>query len=141
MEKLFGHVNHKIDAKYRVRIPKEYRSALGDKLFFVVRPERCIGVFTEEKCGELIAMLSEIKTNDERYAFARFVVSSIVEVHEDDQKRILIPNFYREYAGLTAECDVVTAGCIDHVEISLLEEKGEKIDYGSIKEGFGSMAL
>ncbi len=139
MEGFFGHIDHKIDAKFRVRIPVEYRGKIEEKIYFVVRPNRCIGVYPEGKCNELIAQLSSIKTNDENYAFANFLIGSIMEINEDDQGRIVIPNFYREYADLSPDCKVVTTGCIDHLEIGLRKE--EKIDFEQVRLGFGSMPL
>ncbi len=141
MNRFIGHVDHKIDAKYRVRIPTEYRSQIEEgKLFFIVRPNRCIGVYPEAKCNELVEQLSAIKTNDPNYAFANFLVGSITEITEDDQGRIVIPNFYREYAGLSSECKVVTTGCIDHLEIALRKDD-EKIDLERVELGFSSMPL
>lgn len=116
MEFFSGTVNHQLDGKNRIRIPAKFRSKLGKEIFFMARPDGCIGVYSKEGLEKTLAKLEGITTgNPEKLKAMRLLMGTIEEVKEDDQGRTVVSAFFRDYAKIVK--DVITVGTVGCLEI------------------------
>ncbi len=113
-----GSVEHTLDDKNRIRIPKRFRDLFpeGEPLSFVKYLHGCIAVFPTREFYDRVNYMAAIRSNDPNaIIYKRTILCGIVPVDEDSQGRASLPGPLREYAGITK--DVITVGMIDYVEI------------------------
>jgi MraZ protein len=111
-----GTYEHSIDEKGRLAIPARFRSELSDGLFLTRGIDRCLIILTPEswqKLADRIATLPMFQ-NDARQ-LQRHFFSGATSLQADRLGRVLIPQFLRDYAGLSGE--VVVAGILSRIEI------------------------
>lgn len=111
-----GTYEHSIDDKGRLAIPARFRSELSEGLFLTRGIDRCLIILTPEswqKLADRIAALPMFQ-NDARQ-LQRHFFSGATSLQPDRLGRVLIPQFLRDYAGLSGE--VVVAGILSRVEI------------------------
>lgn len=115
----YGQYRHSIDEKGRVSIPSAFRYLLMGQRgsFFVNRGfEGCIIAYPEEKWDGVVQMVKSIPLDDENTRwFKRQFFSAAKEVSTDQQGRVLLPQFLKDYAKIAT--DVVVVGVADYVEI------------------------
>ena len=112
-----GEYEHTIDPKGRMFLPAKYRDALGETVVLIKWPyRRCLYVMSLEEFTNLSSSLNNVPLTDEAgQDVKRRIFSKSTEVEMDTQKRILIPQSFRAFAGL--EKEVIVAGVDDHLEI------------------------
>jgi len=108
-----------IDAKGRIKLPSRYWEVLQNKYdhnLIITNLDGCLSAFplkewnlVEERILALPTMKREV-----RY-FKRYFLGGAVDCWVDKQRRILIPQSLRAYAGLKKE--VVLVGVINRFEI------------------------
>lgn len=105
---LIGEYTHTIDDKNRLSLPAKFRSEMGKKIVLTPGLDHCIFVFTmkewEKISGNLSGSSSSMFQADTR-SFNRFMLGGAVEAEVDSIGRILVPDFLRNYAGLSAEAE------------------------------------
>lgn len=113
---LIGEYIHTQDEKKRISLPAKFRKELGKKVVITRGLDNCLFMFTikswevvAEKLGSLSMGASDTR------GFNRFMLAGAVELEIDSNGRILIPEFLRDYAGLTR--NVVFAGVHSRVEL------------------------
>jgi MraZ protein len=115
----YGQYRHSVDEKGRVSIPAAFRYLLlGQRgsFFLNLGFEGCIMAYPEEKWSRVVRLVNEIALDDENTRwFKRQFFSAAKEVSTDQQGRILLPQFLKDYATITT--DVVVVGVADYVEI------------------------
>ena len=117
MKFFFGHSRHQIDAKNRIRIPTKFSTSLGTHFYVARGTARCIYCFTDETMEKYAQQFESASAyeEDKKLSLLRHFFSSIEEVEEDGQGRVLLPKELVAYAGL--EKDIVISGSGDRVEI------------------------
>ncbi len=113
---LIGEHRHTIDAKNRLSLPAKFRKEIGKKVVVTYGLDNCLFVYPLKEWGkvaESLAALSfgQASTRD----FNRFMLGGAVETDVDAMGRILLPDFQREFAGLSTK--VVVAGIHSRLEI------------------------
>jgi len=115
----YGQYRHSVDEKGRVSIPAAFRYLLMGQRgsFFLNRGfEGCIMAYPEEKWGRVVELVNSVPLDDENMRwFKRQFFSGAKEVSTDQQGRVLLPQFLKDHAKITAE--VVVVGVADYVEI------------------------
>lgn len=111
-----GEYLHTIDQKGRIAVPVKFRAQIGQGAIITRGLDRCLFVFTrpdwEELARKLIALpLAQANSR----AFVRLMMAGAMEVDLDNQGRILLPDYLRQYAGLKKQS--VVAGLYNRVEI------------------------
>ncbi len=113
---LIGEYRHTIDDKKRMALPAKFRKELGKKVVLTYGLDKCLFVYpmkvweaTAEKLGNL--SMGQANTR----GFNRFMLAGAVETDIDSLGRVLIPDFLKEFAGLTEK--VVVAGVHPRAEI------------------------
>jgi MraZ protein len=111
-----GEFTHSIDDKGRLTIPAKFRGELAAGLVVTRGFDQNLVVYTMAGWEELAARIAARPLADpEMRAFRRRVFSGAVDLEPDRQGRILLPDYLREFAGITNE--VVIAGMFDCVEL------------------------
>ncbi|MDP1719163.1 MAG: division/cell wall cluster transcriptional repressor MraZ [bacterium] len=111
-----GEYTHSLDAKGRVALPVKFRQKLGDGAIIARGLDHCLFVFTKESWEKLTAKIAAMSfmKSDSR-AFARLMLAGASEAEFDNQGRILIPEYLRQYASLKKQA--IFAGLYDRIEI------------------------
>ena len=114
-----GRFPHTIDGKGRLSIPAKFREALAaqeERTVFLLESDDYITSFPHHEWQQLEAKIRERGAlRPEVREFLRTVYSGAVETEVDRSGRILIPQAFRETAGLTR--DVTIVGTMNRFEI------------------------
>jgi MraZ protein len=127
---LIGEHRHTIDSKNRLSLPAKFRKEIGKKVVVTYGLDNCLFVYPLkewEKAATSLAALSlgQAQTRD----FNRFMLGGAVETDVDAMGRILLPDFQREFAGLSTK--VVVAGI--HTRLEIWDEERWKAYTGRVK--------
>jgi len=116
----YGEYSHSIDNKNRVIIPSRFRDPLEDAdsqmLYLTKGLDECLFVFPEKEWK-----LQENKfkamsfTKKEYRKFQRIFFAGASQALPDKQWRILVPDYLKEYGGLSKEIMIV--GVSNRIEI------------------------
>jgi MraZ protein len=117
---------HLLDAKGRLTVPSEWRSAAHEKRFHVMPPAKgeCLKVYPDSFLSEKLAQLQGVPHNDPRRRLLQDLARHIQTVDLDPQGRIMIQEKFRKGAGLAKK--VVVSGCLDHFEVWDAESYGRR---------------
>jgi MraZ protein len=137
----YGEYLHSIDKKNRVIIPAKFREALSEAdsqtLYLTRGLDKCLFVFaqTEWKAQESKFRAMSF-TKKEFRKFQRIFFSGASLAAPDRQWRILVPDYLKEYAGLSKE--IIIIGVSNRIEIWDKREWEEF--YGNSKQNYEEIA-
>lgn len=107
-----GEYRHSLDAKGRISVPFRFRDEMGGVV--VVSKgigEKCLYIFTMEEWKKIEEKISGFPLSDERARrVTRYLIGGSSEIEIDKQGRIMLPQYLRDYAGLTKDAVVIGAG-------------------------------
>jgi MraZ protein len=111
-----GEFQHTIDDKGRLAVPAKFRSSLNDGLVVTRGLDKCLYVWTLDQWMDLSQKLSKLPMmQGDARRVARHFFSGAVDTKLDKLGRVILPQFLREYAGLSDE--VVVLGVHTRIEI------------------------
>lgn len=111
-----GEFQHNLDQKGRVAIPAKFRKDFEDGLIVTRGIDKCLFIFSKSEWNKLAEKLSELPlAQANSRAFARLMFSGAVDEDLDNQGRILIPDYLRNYASLKKQ--LVINGLFNRLEI------------------------
>lgn len=111
-----GEYRHSIDAKGRLAVPTKYRKQLEKGAVVTRGLDRCLTIYPTESWGVLAGKLASLPiSKSNTRSFARFLLAGAMDVELDKQGRIVIPEYLREFAGVSKS--VVVAGIYDRLEV------------------------
>lgn len=111
-----GEYQHSIDDKGRLAIPVKFRVELSKGAVVTRGLDRCLFVYTMPAWKRLAEKLMQLPISQSKSrAFARLMLAGAMDVGVDKQGRIIVPEYLREYAGISKA--VVVAGLYDRLEI------------------------
>lgn len=112
-----GRFYHQIDEKGRFRMPPKFKEQLGSVPFITSGSNGCLFVYSQKDFyDKFLIKLSDLAIEDvEELNLARIFASNAIEAKEDKQKRILLPQYLIDDAGI--QKNLITIGVVDHVEI------------------------
>ncbi|MDD3088409.1 MAG: division/cell wall cluster transcriptional repressor MraZ [Candidatus Omnitrophica bacterium] len=115
-----GEYEHSVDKKNRVIIPARFRETITEKgverLYVTRGLDECLFVHTEDDWKAQEAKFKAMPfTKSEVRKFNRMFFGSAVECVPDGQWRILLPEYLKEYAGLSK--DIMIIGVANRFEI------------------------
>ena len=126
-----GEYQYSIDDKKRLAVPVKFRSSLGKKAVVTRGLDDCLFMYPMKEWEVLAKKLSQMPLSQaDARGFARIMLAGAMEVSLDALGRILIPDYLKNYAGLSKK--VVIAGLYNRVEIwdekkwNTYKEKTEK---------------
>ncbi len=113
---LIGQYQHTIDSKKRLALPVKFRGELGLKVIITKGVENCLVLYTEKEWEVMSEKLGNLPISQgEARSFTRHLLASATEVSIDKLGRILIPDYLKEYAGLSK--NVFVCGLSNRLEI------------------------
>jgi len=113
---LLGEYRHNLDVKGRVAVPSKFKERFSSGAIITRGIDNCLFMFDRkewERLAEKLISLPLAQANSR--AFVRLMLGGAMDVSLDNQGRILIPDYLRDYAGLKKE--IVVAGLYNRVEI------------------------
>ena len=112
---LTGEVEHQLDDRGRVAVPRPYRDAMAHGAFLTRGWYGCLFLFPWERWREIEGRLATVRISDMKGDIVKQFFSGGAKVFMDRQGRINLPAALREYAGIDG--DVVVRGVINRIEI------------------------
>jgi MraZ protein len=111
-----GQYEHSLDKKGRIIMPAKFRENLGDSFIMTFGLEKCLFVYPAEEWERLSKNLQNLPfgKKDTR-AFKRTLASRASVNSFDQQGRVIIAKYLRDYAGI--EKNVVIIGVFERIEI------------------------
>ena len=113
---LIGEYTHVLDTKKRLALPAKFRKEMGKKVVLTRGLDSCLFVYPTKQWKDIAEKLSglSIGQSDSR-GFNRFMLAGAVETDVDSAGRILIPDFLKDFAGMSSK--VVVTGVHSRIEI------------------------
>ena len=140
-----GEYNHNLDTKGRMAIPAKFRNLLKKGAVVTKGLDICLFLYPKEKWEEMAQKFAELPISQSKArAFARHLLAGAVQVEFDNQGRITLPDYLRQFAGLKKK--VIVAGLYDRLEIwdetnwNKYKKDAEK-DSSNIAEALGEMGV
>lgn len=113
---LIGEYTHTVDEKNRISLPIKFRSEVGKKIIVTHGLDNCLFLYSIKEWKKIAERLGNLSIGQaDTRSFNRFMLAGAAEVDVDALGRILIPDFLRQFAGLSGK--VVFAGVHNRVEI------------------------
>ena len=113
---LIGEYTHALDPKKRLSLPARFRKELGRRVVVTRGLDNCLFVYSLREWEKISHKLGGLSFGQaDTRGFSRFLLSGAVPEEVDAAGRILIPDFLKEFAGLSGE--VVVAGMQTRVEL------------------------
>lgn len=111
-----GEYTHSIDAKKRLSLPSRVRNELGGRVVITRGLDQCLFVYPIKTWEMIAEKLGSMPVGESgTRSFVRLMLAGAVDTEVDSQGRILIPDYLKEYAGLSK--DVIVAGLWNRLEI------------------------
>ena len=111
-----GEYTYKMDQRKRLAIPVKFRKILGKKAVITQGLDSCLFLYPLKEWKILAEKLSRLPLSQaDARGFARIMLAGAMSVSLDNLGRVLIPDYLKEYAGLSK--NVVIAGLFNRVEI------------------------
>jgi MraZ protein len=114
-----GNSFHKIDPKGRLMVPARFREIIqtgGGNGIMLTQLDNCLYGYTYTGWKKIETRFqAKARSTQAMRRFRRIFIGGAYECPCDNQKRLLIPAPFREYAGLKRE--IVVVGVLDHFEI------------------------
>jgi MraZ protein len=137
----YGEYIHAIDRKGRLILPAKFREVAKSHFverFFVTRGlDKCLFMFPEEEWRTQENKFKAIPfTKQQARTFNRLYFSGAVEVVFDNQGRVLLPQYLKDFAEIKK--DVVIVGVSNRIEI-WAKDKWQEF-YGSSRQSFEEIA-
>ncbi|MBT4153271.1 MAG: division/cell wall cluster transcriptional repressor MraZ [Candidatus Magasanikbacteria bacterium] len=111
-----GEYTHNLDEKGRIAVPKKFRTALAKGAVVTRGLDDCLFLYTKGEWKVLAEKLANLPFSQANTrAFARLMLAGAMEVAPDKQGRIMLPEYLREYAGLSKE--ITVAGLYNRLEL------------------------
>ena len=111
-----GEYQHTVDDKGRVAIPGKFRGHLETGAVVTRGLDNCLVLYTKDEWNKLAEKLAGLPLSQQNArAFARLMLAGAMDVTLDKQGRVILPNYLKEYAGISKE--VIVAGLFNRLEI------------------------
>ena len=110
-----GQYSHNLDNKGRLAIPAKFRSQL--KAAVVTKGlDNCLFLYPQKEWDKIASKVANLPLDrPANRAFARALLAGAVEVEFDQQGRIILPEYLRQFAALGK--DVIIIGLYNRLEI------------------------
>ena len=113
---LIGEYQHTLDVKKRLAIPAKLRKELGERAVLTRGLDSCLFLYPLQEWQKLTEKLAQLPVGQgNTRSFLRLMLAGAVEVEFDQLGRVLVPEYLKAYAGLSAR--VTIAGVYNRLEI------------------------
>ncbi len=113
---LIGEFRYHLDQKGRLMIPAKFRPRFGIEAVITKGLEKCLFVFPKDEWEKMVEKILKLPLSQANSrAFTRLILAGAYESSLDNQGRILIPEYLRNYAELKKK--VVIIGLYSRIEV------------------------
>lgn len=140
-----GEYKHSMDAKGRLAVPVKFRSKLKRGAVVTKGLDNCLFLYPVERWEEEAKKLADLPVNQSKArAFSRHMLAGAMEIECDNQGRVNLPDYLRNFAHLGKK--VIIAGMYDRLEIWNEEawdeyREGTEENSNEIAEELGEMGI
>ncbi|MES3005594.1 MAG: division/cell wall cluster transcriptional repressor MraZ [Patescibacteria group bacterium] len=114
---LIGEYTHTLDEKKRISLPSKFRKELGKKVVVTHGLDNCLFLYPIKEWAKISEKLGALSIGQaDTRGFNRIMLAGAVELDVDAIGRVLIPEFLRDFAGMSAG-KAVFAGVHSRVEV------------------------
>ena len=111
-----GEYRHTFDAKNRISVPAKFRKELGKTVIVTRGLDRCLFVYPMSSWKKEAEKLAQHSTGSAAgRGLSRLMLSGASEADVDSAGRILVPDYLKSFASLSAKA--VVAGVNERVEL------------------------
>lgn len=111
-----GEYNHNLDDKGRIAIPAKFRALLKKGGVVTKGLDNCLFLYTKDQWQKIAQKLSALPISQSKArAFARHFLAGAMDLEFDNQGRVTVPEYLRQFASLKKS--VIIAGLYNHLEI------------------------
>ena len=111
-----GEYRHSLDVKNRLAVPSKFKEELLNGAVVTKGFDKCLFLYPKSEWEKQAMRLASLPSAQSKArAIARLQLAGAMDVELDGQRRIMIPEFLKEYAGLGK--NVVLAGLYNRLEI------------------------
>ncbi len=111
-----GEYRHALDAKGRLAIPVKFRNALERGAVVTKGIDRCLVLYPLKEWNAIAERIAQLPTSQaDTRAFSRMTLASAMDVACDNQGRIIVPEYLREYASMHKS--IIVAGLYNRIEL------------------------
>lgn len=111
-----GEFHHTLDDKGRLAIPAKFRADLAAGAVVTRGLDRSLFLYPKAEWEVLAQKLASLPLGQaDTRAFARLMLAGAMDVDIDKTGRVTIPEYLRQYAGVSK--DVVVTGLYDRLEV------------------------
>lgn len=111
-----GEYRHSLDVKNRLAVPSKFKADLLDGCVVTKGYDRCLFLYPKSEWEKQAMRLASLPSAQSKArAIQRLQLAGAMDMELDSQRRITLPEFLKEYAGITK--NVVLAGLYDRLEI------------------------
>ncbi|MBI2451063.1 MAG: division/cell wall cluster transcriptional repressor MraZ [Parcubacteria group bacterium] len=142
---LIGEYIHTIDNKKRIAIPAKLRGEFGSKGVLTRGLDNCLFLYPQKEWEGLVERLRTLPLGQESSrGFVRLMLASASEVEIDNLGRILVPEYLKDYAGLSKK--IIIAGVLNRIEVWdenkwINYKSGTEKTFGDIAEKLGGLGI
>ena len=137
----YGEYIHSLDKKNRIIIPSRFREAITDegieKLYLTRGLDKCLFLFSDTEWKKQEEKFNAMPfTKKQVREFKRMFFSGAIECIPDNQWRILVPEYLKEYGDLEKEIMVIGVGS----RIEVWDKKKWDVYYSNSKDKYEEIA-
>lgn len=98
---MYGQYKHTLDPKGRLFVPSKFREELGASFYIAKAPDGCLAVYPEPEWKRVLDRFNALPMSQARNM--RVFLANVIKCEPDKQGRFLLPDSFREYAGIKQE--------------------------------------
>lgn len=111
-----GEYKHSLDQKNRIAVPSKFKAYLEEGAVVTRGLDKCLFLYPKSEWDKQAMKLSTLPLAQAKArAFARLMLAGAMDVELDNQRRIMIPEYLKEYAGINK--NIVIAGLYNRLEL------------------------
>jgi MraZ protein len=140
-----GEYNHNLDDKGRLAIPAKFRAILKKGAVVTKGLDNCLFLYSREQFETIAKKFAALPISQAKArAFTRHMLAGAMDVEFDNQGRITLPEYLRQFSGLGKS--IIIAGLYNHLEIwdeaAWVRYKGEaERNSNAIAEELGDLGI
>ncbi|MDD5749375.1 MAG: division/cell wall cluster transcriptional repressor MraZ [Patescibacteria group bacterium] len=111
-----GEYKYNLDSKNRLAMPSKFRNLFKDGAVITKGLDNCLFIYTAKEWNKLVEKLANLPISQAKSrAFSRLMLAGAMDVALDDQGRVVLPDYLKQFAGLSKK--VVLAGLYNRLEL------------------------
>jgi len=111
-----GEYKHNLDDKGRLAIPAKFRNILKKGAVVTKGLDNCLFLYSKEQFEKIAQKFAALPLSQAKArAFSRHMLAGAMDVEFDNQGRVTLPEYLRQFSGLKK--NIIIAGLYNHLEI------------------------